>query len=227
MDLHVRPNASGTGFVAYDDDGHSAGGSSENDALIAFHTKHPEVKASGIDIAHEPVDMVGTPEQEAKHQALLNGEIDPEHAHGPDDFATCMRYIHGLAGRVQAIEDMLAIAPDTIEGAEDSPATPEAQAEFERMRNELEVLKRSLATDWRNFVFQPSHAEVMLLGLIPLVRSLVVLGPNEQTMSALGAWFESIAAEREILITIAGYLLNEHENLPPEVRDAVRRLYER
>jgi len=219
MDLHVRPNASGTGYVAYDDNGNSAGGVTENEALIAFHAKYPGIEADGVDLAHEPVEMIGTPEQEAKHQAMLDGTGEIDHSHG-DDFSACMQYIHKLAARVQALEDMFG---GSAEPAQESPATPEAQAEFERMQTELATIKNSLATDWRSFVFQPSHSEVMVISIVPLLRA-ILSNPSQETLEAIAKWFESIAAEREALTLIAAFLTKSDE-LPVEVSSAVQAVF--
>jgi hypothetical protein len=214
MDLHVRPMRGGNGFVAYDDNGHSAGGADENAALIAFHEKYPEVEASRVDMADEPVEMVGTPIEEARHQALLDGVIEPDHIHG--DVSMCMQYINALAARVEVLEQSANTGEPVALVGSDRLATAE---------DELALLRHSLASDWRNFVFEPSHAEVMLIGVIPLLHALINFGPEADRLTAIAEWFNSIATERGALALIAQFLTHDVDGLPDDVAKAVKEVF--
>ena len=214
MDLHVRPMSAGEGFVAYDDNGHSASGTDENAALIAFHEKYPEIEASRVVFAEEPVEMVGTPIEEARHQALLDGEAMPDHIHG--DLSTCLQYINALAARIEVLEQSANIGEPVAVVGSDRLATAE---------DELALLRHSLASDWRTFVFEPSHAEIMLIAVVPLLHALINFGPEADRMTAIAEWFNSIATERGALALIAEFLTHDIDGLPDDVAQAVRTVF--
>ena len=215
---------SGQGWVAYDDNGHSAGGGDENAALIAFHEKYPEIEASRVDMGDEPVEMIGTPEQVQRHQELLDFTAQPKHFHSEvdGDLSVCLQYINALAARIEVLEQK---AEHPLLMTAEDPVAIVGSDRLANAEDELAVLRHSLASDWRNFVFEPSHAEVMLIGVIPLLHALINFGPDSDRLTAIAEWFNSIATERGALALIAQFLTHDVDGLPDDVAKAVKEVF--
>ena len=74
-------------------------------------------------------------------------------------------------------------------------------------------------------MFEPSHAEIMLIAVVPLLHALLNFGPEANRLTAIAEWFNSIATERGALALIAEFLTHDIDGLPDDVAQAVRTVF--
>jgi hypothetical protein len=98
--------------------------------------------------------------------------------------------------------------------------------EVEVLRDELAMLRSSLATNWRNFVAQPSLPELMLIGLVPLLQDMLI-NPTATCAKAIQRWLDSLepSGMRADLIMLGEAVSTMRPLLRPDTQAAFDRVF--